>query len=267
MTPPTRRAPLAPLLTLAPLLLLGWLAAIVGAGCAAPRARPPLRVASDLDNRPFAWVDERGVARGRDVEMMEALAAALGRPLEWRRMPFEQLLPAVERAEVDLACATLGVTPERAERVLFTRPYFATAIAVVVRAGPGEPRALADLAGRAVLAGAGTTSERAVLERLPRARLEAGDKGRTTAERLSAGEVDAAVLDGPAAEALVERSGGRLVRLAEPLARELYALALPRSAHELRAALDRELARLERDGALAELDAAHGLAPDRAGEP
>ena len=34
--------------------------ALALAACAAPPAAPPLRVASDLDNRPFAWVDDGG---------------------------------------------------------------------------------------------------------------------------------------------------------------------------------------------------------------
>jgi ABC-type amino acid transport substrate-binding protein len=118
-----------------------------------------------------------------------------------------------------------------------------------------------------VLAGLGTTSERAVRASLPRARRVAGDKGKTTAERLSARDVDAAALDGPAADALVERSQGLLVRLPGLLAPELYALALPRTSRELRAALDRELARLDREGVLARLDATHDLAPARPSGP
>ena len=69
------------LVTILPLvlrLLPGVIALFVVAGCAAPNARPLLVVASDLDNPPFAWIDEHGVARGRDVEMMEELATALG---------------------------------------------------------------------------------------------------------------------------------------------------------------------------------------------
>lgn len=234
-------------------LLLGLAAAC---GCA---GAPPLVVASDLDNRPFAFVGDDGRPAGRDVEMMAALAGRLGRGLEWRRMPFEELLPAAEAGAVDVVCATLGITPERAERVAFTRPYFETGIAVVVRAGPGEPTGHGQLAGLRVAAAAGTTSERAVREHLPGTLPAAG--GGALLERLLTREIDAAVLDGPDAERLVADGGGALLRLPD-LTAERYALALPPDRRALLEELDRQLGELRVAGELAALDRAWGLAAD-----
>lgn len=237
-------------------LLLGLLAACAGA----PSPAAPLRVASDLDNAPFAFVDGQGLARGRDVEMMQELAMRLGRELVWVRMPFADLLPAVEAGSVDAVCATLGITPERAERVAFTRPYYRTAIAVVVRSGPGEPSRLDDLDGLRVSGAVGTTSERAVRQHLPNARPAAPTgKDRPTAELLLAGDLDAAAADGPAADAMVRASEGRLVRLAEDLEREDYAIVLTLGRDDLLGELDAALAELERSGWLAALDARYGL--------
>ena len=254
---------------------LWMLATIVLAACAAGPDRPgDLRgdsgaddatiVASDLDNAPFAYVDERGEPAGRDVEMMKALAARAGLALTWQRMPFDALLPALESGRVDVVCATLGVTPERARRMRFTRPYFRTSIAVVVRAGPGEPRGLDDLAGLRIHAGLGTTSERAVQGALGEAALAPAPKsdGASTGQRLLDGEIDAAVMDGPAADALVAGSGGRLVRLDETLGAEHYALALPLDRRVLTRKLDAALVDLELEGVLAELDREHGLSPE-----
>jgi polar amino acid transport system substrate-binding protein len=253
-----------------PRLALALVSAMLAAcaACAACAARAtargaarPLRVASDLDNPPFAWVELDGQPGGRDVDMMTELAVLLGRPLEWQRMAFAELLPAVERGAVDVACATLGVTPERAERVRFTRPYFETRLAVVVRAGSGEPEELADLEGRRVGGGAGTTAERAILRELPRARgVFESESERPALERLLAADVDALVMDAPAAEALVAASTGRLRVLAADLGPERYALALPMDSAALERQLSRALDVLERRGRLAELDREHGLA-------
>jgi polar amino acid transport system substrate-binding protein len=221
----------------------------------------PLLVASDLDNPPFASVNKSGEPGGRDVEMMVALAEKLGRPIEWRRMAFEELLPAVEAGRVDVVCATLGITPERATRVDFSHPYYRTAIAVVARVGSGEPHHLADLVNSRLAADPGTTSERAVGLRLPKAKLVfEAPKGRSTQQRLLDGSVDAAVMDGPDADKLVAAANGRLVRLDEDLDQELYALALPKNRQSLLDRLNNALKELEKAGFLEQLNARHHLA-------
>lgn len=261
---PPRRAwclPLRPALGLG----LGLLAFLVLPACAAPTGAaappaPPLVVASDLDNLPFAGVDAEGRPMGRDVEMMEALAARIGRTIEWRRVPFDTLLPAAGAGLVDVVCATVGITPERAVTVDFSEPYFETVISAVVRSGSGEPQRWRDLDGRPVAAARGTTSERAVERVLPRAvGVFENKSGLSAAERLLMGEVDAAVMDGPAARALIDAAGGTLALMDTPLAIERYALALPKDRGLLREALDHALAGLRQAGELARLDERWGL--------
>jgi ABC-type amino acid transport substrate-binding protein len=256
------------------LALFALCGALVASSCSASGAAEPsgvpriLRVASDLDNRPFAEVDARGRPAGRDVEMMQALARELDCELEWVRMPFADLLPAVERGEVDLVCATLGHTPERAQSVRFTRPYYRTRIALVARRGAGEPQRLLDLAERRVGASPGTTSERAVRMHLPRAvwvfeaaKGEAAGSAQSSAEALRSGSLDALALDGPAAHTLVASDPQRLRVLEQDLGPEEYCLALPPDAEALQLELDRALERLEMCGALADLDARFNLTP------
>jgi ABC-type amino acid transport substrate-binding protein len=218
-----------------------------------------LVVGCDLENPPFASGSPEAPA-GRDVEMMGRIGARMRLPIEWRKIPFAELLPALERGEVDLVCATLGITPEREERVLFTRPYFETEIAVVVRAGAGEPATFTALAGKRVGAGVGTTSERAVRRLLPRSQcLPSSKDGATSAELLLAGELDACAMDGPNADRMVAESGGRLARIREPLERERYAIAVSKQRPTLRDRVDYVLGEMQRSGALLELDAAYGL--------
>jgi polar amino acid transport system substrate-binding protein len=237
-----------------------WLAFVCTiAGCRSTLApTEPLVVASDLDNQPFAYVDEHGAPAGRDVEMMHELARRIGRELEWKRMPFDELLPAVERGDVDVVCATLGITPERAVRVAFSRPYFQTRIVLLQRADhplPLEIPTAAKLSG-----GAGTTAERAIRLHAPQAELVHAEKqDRTALERLEAGELDGIALDEPAARARAAASHGRLSVRERPLCGESYALVLPLAGSVLCAELDAALARLESSGWLSALDARHGL--------
>lgn len=241
-------------------LAAGLALALSAAGCAAPAARESLTVACDFDNAPFAYVRADGEYGGRDVEMMQALAAELDVELHWVRIPFPDLLPAAERGEVDTVCATVGVTDERARRVLFTRPYFETRIAALVRAGEGEPDSLAGLAGKRVGASPGTTSELALRSRLPEAVAVLDNAAKKQADaRLLEREVDAVIQDGPDADDFAAASRGRLRVLAEPVATERYAIVVAPSRAAWKPRLDAALDALERSGVLFELDARHGL--------
>jgi len=250
-------------------LLLMLCACVVPARDNAPAtgdaaAVEPLLVASDLDNMPFAGVDAAGNPIGRDVDMMNAVAEALGRPIEWHRADFETLLPAAQSGLVDMVCATLGVTAERAKKVSFSRPYFETVIAVVVRAGEGEPRGWDDLDDKLVAAGEGTTSERAVRAKLPRAILAPESKDALgAAERLLLGEVDGIAMDGPAADALVADSGAALTTLHTPLAPERYALALPQDREKLLTAVNEALRGFEASGQMRRWNGKWGLRPTK----
>lgn len=223
---------------------------------------PPLIVASDIDNPPFAQIGEDGQPTGREPAMLALLAQALGRPLEFRRVPFDTILSSVRAGFVHVGCATMGVTPERAELVAFSQPYFETTLEVVVREGEGEPRGRDDLAGLRVAAGAGTTSERAARAKLPDAVLVLENKGALgAAERLLTGEVDGIVMDGPNAVALVHESRGTLTTLELPLASERYAMCVRKDDAALLAQLDEALDELRRSGELQRLDVQYGLAP------
>ncbi|MFT7463291.1 MAG: ABC-type amino acid transport substrate-binding protein [Pseudohongiellaceae bacterium] len=221
-----------------------------------------LVVASDLDNMPFAGLDAEGHPIGRDVEMMAALAAQLQRPLRWRRMPFEQLLPSVEEGTVDVVCATVGITAEREQRVDFSDAYFSTAIEVVVRRGEGEPQTWADLAGRRVGAGRGTTSEFAVRRVLPEATGVYENKSHLgSLDRLLQKDVDGLAMDGPNALELVGQHGDKLTLLLTPLASERYGLVVGEGQRELTEALNAALNTLRQSGFLAELNVTWGLQP------
>jgi hypothetical protein len=77
--------------------------------------------------------------------------------------------------------------------------------------------------------------------------------------RLLRREIDGAVMDGPAADKLVQASSGKLHRIAEPLDRERYALAFPKSHSQIAASLGRALEELRVGGVLRDLDRRHGL--------
>lgn len=204
---------------------------------------PTIVVYSDMLNPPFSSWDDDGHAVGLEVDIVADAARQLGRRVTWIEKPFRELLPGVASGDADISASTIGITPERAKSVTFSRPYFETEIVALVRRGVGEPTSLESLAELRIGAGATTTAEAAAKKRFPRAEIVTsvsdGDSMRAMLER---GDVDAWVLDRTAAErAIEENSAARSeddsiaeIAIPEPgaLARESYGFAFARPADD-----------------------------------
>jgi len=91
-----------------------------------------LRVAVSSDNPPFAYaVDGKSV--GIEVDLSRLLQAELGVSLQLQPMPAAEVLPALERGDVDIAMAGLVIAPEFEKRVEFVRPYLHSGEMAIIR--------------------------------------------------------------------------------------------------------------------------------------
>jgi polar amino acid transport system substrate-binding protein len=202
--------------------------------------QPPLIAVSNFLHPPFSSRDADGNAVGIEVDVIEMAAHSLGRRVEWRELAFAELLNAVASDEADIAAATIGVTEPRKRLVAFTKPYFQTEIVALTRPGGGEPATLDALRGKRVATDRGTTAVEATVKRIPEAiRVLVRPAGRTWAQMLLAGEVDAIVLDRSHVSKFTADAGVDLQLIDEPLREEFFALAVGLDATDLRAALDR----------------------------
>ncbi|MCP3917427.1 MAG: amino acid ABC transporter substrate-binding protein [bacterium] len=227
-------------------LLLAFLALLALGACRAPEAgavSTPLLVASNFRHPPFSSRGPGGRPVGIEVEILDVAARELGREVEWIELPFGELLAAVSEGDVDVAAATIGITPEREQSVAFSLPYFETTIVALARIGDGEPKTLDALSGRRVGTDRGTTAVGAAAARVPDAERVLERPGASTwAELLSTGAVDAVVLDRSHAEKFMDDAGTRFHVIAEPLKVERFAVAVHPGADALRAALDAAIA-------------------------
>lgn len=108
----------------------------------------PLRLAClDAEAPPLfsLWTPEGG-RTGYEPGVAEALGAELGRPVEWVRVPWVDMIPAVQRGDADAVLCGQGITAERLTQVDFTRPYAVFHEGVLVRRGAGihSPQDLVD---------------------------------------------------------------------------------------------------------------------------
>ncbi len=98
-----------------------------------------LRLAcADIEAPPLFHASGGGQdRRGFEPDVGRAVAHALGRPLEWRFVPWSEMLPSVRSGDADGVLCGQGITAQRLELVDFTRPYAVFNESVLVRAGSG----------------------------------------------------------------------------------------------------------------------------------
>ncbi|HXI60907.1 MAG TPA: transporter substrate-binding domain-containing protein, partial [Polyangia bacterium] len=98
-----------------------------GDGLARVRSAGVLRWGADEQGgEPFVFEDpgQGGKLAGFEVDIAEALAQALGVRAAFVQNDWSNLVPSLERGTFDIALNGLEVTPARAQRVRFSRPYF-----------------------------------------------------------------------------------------------------------------------------------------------
>lgn len=86
-----------------------------------------LKVCSDIPYSPFEFEGEgpRGLPyTGFDIEVLDAMAATLDHDLEILDVEFDGIEGNLAAGTCDVIASAFTITPERAEQVTFTDPYF-----------------------------------------------------------------------------------------------------------------------------------------------
>lgn len=111
------------------------------------RQRGVLRVGYAVE-APFAFNEPDGAVTGESPELVKHVAKTLGFPrIEWIQTSFDQLIPELEADRFDVIASGLFITPERAERVLFSRPTFEAKSGLLVLLGnPRQVKSIDDVA-------------------------------------------------------------------------------------------------------------------------
>lgn len=91
-----------------------------------------LRVAIASDNAPLAYA-VNGEAVGMEADLARLLQTQLGAQLQLKLMPVAEVVPALERGEVDIAMAGLVVGAALEKRVDFAQPYLRTGQMAIIR--------------------------------------------------------------------------------------------------------------------------------------
>lgn len=132
-----RRAALQRLAAFSTLAAAGSLASFAAraqtaSAVAEAKKRGRLIIGIQAANPPWGFVDATtGQADGLDADMGKAFAQDLGVRAEFMGLEVANRIPALTSGRVDILFATMGMLPDRAKAVQFSKPYVANVISLV----------------------------------------------------------------------------------------------------------------------------------------
>lgn len=190
------------------LIAAAALCGLVFAGCGGNKdaAQAPLKVATNATYVPFEFRSSDGSDyQGYEIDVVRAAAKELGRDVEFKNIAFDGLIPALNSKEVDMSASGMTATKERAGKILFAAPFYATKLAVLTPVADNI-QSVDDLKnGQEVAVQVGTTADQyAVSKGLTVRRF---DHAADIIMEIKAGGAHAGILDKPAADYFVATEG------------------------------------------------------------
>ena len=211
------------------------------------------RIGVDINYPPFSYMDEKsGQLSGFDVDIASAVCKNIGIKCEVVGMIFDELIPAVQRGGLDVVCAGLGYTAERAKTLLFTDRYYRSNSIFVQHDLDLVEVSSATISGKTVAVQKGTI-QLEFLEKRYRGIVTAVPRN-TMAEVMDAvkgGKADLGFVDGVAAYAYLRSEDGRQLDIAgDPVTLEVddSLMAVNISQPELRDSINKAIAAIRHSG-------------------
>jgi polar amino acid transport system substrate-binding protein len=213
-----------------------------------------VKVATFDANPPFGSIDPKTHdIVGYDVDFAKALATSLGVKLDLVATNPANRIPLLQSGKVDLIVADITITPERAQVVDFSTPYFVTGQQFLVPAS--APDRLDDYDKSRIGAVKGTTGEQALHQRFPTARVLSYDDIPLALTALRNGNVQAITQDSTILAGLLADAPDRakFKILPDLLSKEEIGVGVKKGEGALLKAVNDELVKLEQTGEAAKI--------------
>ena len=116
-----------------------------------------LKIGTNATFVPFEFKQEGSEElQGFDIDVAKEIAKRTDKTIEFKNVPFDALVPALDNGEIDLAASGMTITKARMEKVGFSMPYYESGMAVVVKES-SVIKSLDDLTGKTIAVQMGTT--------------------------------------------------------------------------------------------------------------
>lgn len=218
----------------------------------------PAKVVIGLDDNfpPMGFRDDKNALVGFDIDLAREAAKRLGVEVEFKPIDWNAKEAELNGKRVDALWNGLTITDERKQSIAFTAPYMQNHQIVVVQAD-SPIKTKAELAGKRVGVQDGSSAVDAIAKDEATAKslkdLKKYGDNVTALMDLSAGRVDAVVLDEVVGRYYTSKKPGEYAVLDENFGTEDYGVGVRKEDTELLSRLDKALADMKADGSGAKI--------------
>ena len=213
---------------------------------------PTLRVGSLTVYAPFEYMDSAtGQYEGFDMDLVRELGKREGYKIEIVSMTLDGLIPALMADNIDVAVSALTITPERSEKVDFTKPYINAGLTVMTtRDNAPKIKSLKDLEGKCLCAEIGSSGA-LFMKRIPGTTIRTFNSAADAFLELNKNGCYAVLNDGPVNKYFLRQDAAKsmnLVALDWVVSDDQYGFAVKKGNAELLKKLDDALDAMKKDG-------------------
>jgi polar amino acid transport system substrate-binding protein len=230
------------------------------------RAESVLRWAADPDsNAPYTFYTPGKALAGFEHEIINAVARRLGRRAEFVQNEWSGLIPGLHRGLYDCVICGIEITPDKANEVSFSVPYYFTFEQFVGRRGAPPLLSLSQLRGRNV----GTLDQTAalkMLEETPGVVVKTYDQEVSAYQDIVNGRLFGVLLDYPIAK-YYAAPNPMLALSGPPFGRIAYGIAVDKENAALQQEIDAALRELIANGELRGILSRWASGPTRSQRP
>jgi len=192
-------------------------------------AKKELTVGTAASMPPLNMTTKGGEIIGMEIDLARSFANAMEVKLTLKRMQFNELLPALEKGEVDMVLSGMSMTPQRNLKVAFVGPYFASGKSVLTtkkNVGSVDELSKMNQPDQVLVALKGSTSQLFVEKLIPKAKLVLADDYDQAVAMVRDDKAVAMVADYPICVVSAQRYP-EFITLGKPISYEPVGIALP----------------------------------------
>jgi ABC-type amino acid transport substrate-binding protein len=213
----------------------------------------------------ISYVNSRtNVLQGIDIDLSKAFAKDLGVKLEYVHTSFTNFTDDLRTEKCHIAMMGVGITPERLQKVKFSKPYLRSDIYAIALKANTSINTWDDIdrVGKVVVVQKGTYMEPVLRGYLRNANLYAASKPGEREKEVESGRADVFATDYPYSQKMLQNTDwAKVIAPNKPIRQTEYAYAIKLDDDAWLIRVNQFVAQIKKDGRLSQAAATHKLTP------